>query len=131
MGKKAKHKIQFIDELTGEKYVLDDAEVKKISSDSIENTGDLSVASPESVTIEFDGKEFTPALYRIMMDAERQMIGKIKERIKTLRRMKQNYIFEEDEIETVDMCIKNYDYNLELHEKHLEKMKDTYKKQFS
>ncbi len=129
MGKKAKN-IHFFNELTGEKIEISEAEVE-INSDDVIDYADTLVASSESVTIEFDGKELTPALYRIMMDAERQMIGKIKERMKTLRRMKQNYIFEEDEIETIDMCIKNYDYNLELHEKHLEKMKDTYKKQFS
>ena len=108
-------------EIAADEVVLETEEISEEEYEELER-----ITDKKSGKVEISA-EMTPELYSIMRKAEEKMIESIENRIKALKQMKIKYDFTKEEIETLDLCIKNYEWNVDMHKKAMEQMKEDYK----
>lgn len=125
--KKDKPKIYMVDEITGEKFDISDEDTVEINPDQMEAIKN-NTADGQPIEIEAN---MSPELLAFLKKTDEHFIKQINKRIDTLRKIKHKYRLDSDEVETINLCIKNYKYTLDQHKKGLEKLEDNYKKTLS
>ena len=125
--KKDKPKIYMVDEITGEKFDISDEEIVEINPDQMEAIKN-NTADGQPIEIEAN---MSLELLAFLKRTDEHFIKQINKRIDTLRKIKHKYRLDSDEVETINLCIKNYKYTLDQHKKGLEKLEDNYKKTLS